>query len=136
MTDDLMTRIKKNEGYSGKPYRCTAGKLTIGYGRNLEDNGITEAEASFLLFQDLRRAESECVKAFNWFGRLNKARQGVIVEMCFNLGLLRLKTFKNMLRYCKREDFKSAAWEMLDSLWAKQVGERAERLADIMMKGE
>lgn len=136
MTDDLMTRIKKNEGYSGKPYRCTAGKLTIGYGRNLEDNGITESEASFLLSEDLRRSVSECIRAFTWFGKLNKARQGVIVEMCFNLGLPRLKTFKRMLAAMSASDYEIAASQMLDSLWAKQVGDRADALAEIMRNGK
>ena len=125
-------RIKQHEGFRGKPYRCTAGKLTIGYGRNIENNGITEAEASFLLDNDLKRCEAECRQAFSWFDNLDDIRQGVIVEMDFNLGLKKFKGFRKMLTACEKQDYELAAREMLDSLWARQVGQRAETLADLM----
>lgn len=125
-------RIKQHEGFRGKPYRCTAGKLTIGYGRNIEDNGITEAEASFLLDNDLKRCESECRQIFYWFDNLDDTRRSVIVEMDFNLGLKKFLGFKKMLAACEKKDYELAAREMLDSLWARQVGQRAETLADLM----
>lgn len=125
-------RIKQHEGFRGKPYRCTAGKLTIGYGRNIEDNGITEAEASFLLDNDLKRCEAECRQAFSWFDNLDDIRQGVIVEMDFNLGLKKFLSFKKMLAACEKKDYELATREMLDSLWARQVGQRAKILADLM----
>ncbi len=128
----MIDRIKKHEGLRLKPYRCTAGKLTIGYGRNLEDNGITEEEAHFLLMNDLEKSWDECCKAFSWISKMDKIRQGVIVELCFNMGLGRLKGFKKMLAACERGDYKTASVEMLDSLWARQVGQRAKTLADIM----
>ena len=125
-------RIKQHEGFRGKPYRCTAGKLTIGYGRNIEDNGITEAEASFLLDNDLKRCEAECRQAFSWFDNLDDIRRGVIVEMDFNLGIKKFKGFRKMLAACEKQDYELAAREMLDSLWARQVGQRAKILADLM----
>ncbi len=133
---NFVDRVKKHEGLRLKPYRCTQGKLTIGYGRNIEDNGITEAEASFLLENDLRRCWYECTAAFDWFDKLDKLRQGVIAELCFNMGLGKLKEFKNMLSALKQGNYELAAREMLDSLWARQVGQRAETLADIMKKGK
>lgn len=128
----MIDRIKKHEGLRLKPYRCTAGKLTIGYGRNLEDNGITEEEAHFLLMNDLKKSWDECCKAFSWISKMDKIRQGVIVELCFNMGLGRLKGFKKMLAACERGDYETASVEMLDSLWARQVGQRAKTLANIM----
>lgn len=128
----MIDRIKKHEGLRLKPYRCTAGKLTIGYGRNLEDNGITEEEAHFLLMNDLEKSWDECCKAFSWISKMDKIRQGVIVELCFNMGLSRLKGFKKMLAACERGDYETASVEMLDSLWARQVGQRAKTLANIM----
>ncbi len=125
-------RIKQHEGFREKPYRCTAGKLTIGYGRNIENNGITEAEASFLLDNDLKRCEAECRQAFSWFDNLDDIRQGIIIEMDFNLGLKNFKGFRKMLAACEKQDYELAAREMLDSLWARQVGQRAETLADLM----
>lgn len=130
---DLKERIKTHEGYRRKPYLCPAGKLTIGYGRNIEENGITEAEASFLLDNDIKISEEECRRAFCWFDNLDEIRRGVIVEMHFNMGLKRLKTFKKMLAACEKKDYELAAREMLNSLWAReQVGKRAETLANLM----
>lgn len=129
---NFVERVKMHEGLRLKPYRCTAGKLTIGYGRNIEDNGITEAEASFLLENDLRRCWRDCSTSFDWFDKLDKIRQGVIAELCFNIGLSRLKGFRKMLAACSRGDFETASCEMLDSLWARQVGKRAQTLADLM----
>ena len=133
MTDDkLIQRVIQHEGLMLKPYKCPAGKLTIGVGRNLEDVGISKEEAMFLLENDLNRCHQECLRAFIWYGELDNARQGVIQEMCFNLGLARLKTFTKMLLACKLGNYELAAREMLSSLWARQVGKRAETLADIM----
>lgn len=128
----MIERIKKHEGLRCKPYRCTAGKLTIGYGRNIEDNGITEAEASFLLENDIKNSEAECRRAFPWFQKLDEIRRGVIIELCFNMGLKRLLGFKKMLAACECGNYNSAANEMLNSLWARQVGKRAKTLADLM----
>ncbi|MBO6305478.1 MAG: glycoside hydrolase family protein [Selenomonadaceae bacterium] len=132
---NLIERIKKHEGLGLKPYRCPAGYLTIGYGRNIEENGITEAEASFLLANDIKNCRAECEKNFRWFNNLDAERQDVLVEMDFNLGIKRFKKFKKMLAACERKDYETASKEMLDSLWARQVGKRAETLAAIM-KGD
>lgn len=129
---NYVDRIKKHEGFRSKPYRCTAGKLTIGYGRNIEDNGITEAEASFLLDNDIQSCESDCSRAFPWLNKLDESRRSVVVELCLNMGLKRLLGFKKMLAACERKDYNVVAAEMLDSLWARQVGERAKTLAAIM----
>lgn len=128
----LLDRLKKHEGFRSKPYRCPAGKLTIGYGRNIEDNGITEAEASFLLVEDVKKCRAECQKSFAWFEAMDRDRQDVIVELDFNMGLKRLLGFKKMLAACARKDYEATAREMLDSLWARQVGKRAQTLAAIM----
>ena len=128
----LIERIKRHEGLRLKPYRCTSGKLTIGYGRNLEDNGISAAEADTLLNTDIKRCEAECQKALPCFTQLNATRQGVIVELDFNLGLTRLLGFKKMLAACEQGNYEQAAREMLDSLWARQVGQRAVTLAELM----
>lgn len=133
MTNEkLINRVVKHEGLMLKPYKCPAGKLTIGVGRNLEDVGITKEEAMFLLENDLDRCHQECLRSFFWYKDLDVDRQGVIQEMCFNLGLARLKTFKKMLLACEIGNYELAAREMLSSLWARQVGKRAETLANIM----
>lgn len=135
MRQSLLDRIIKHEGLRLKPYRCTAGKLTIGIGRNLDDSGITEEEAMHLLGNDLERCHIECLNAFLWYGDLDETRQGIILEMCFNLGLNRLKGFKKMLAALALKNYALAAQEMMTSHWAIQVGGRARTLADIMKRG-
>lgn len=126
--------IKKHEGLRLKPYKCTAGKISIGYGRNLDDNGITKYEAETMLNNDIQNCYAECVKLKCW-NSLNEARQAVLLDMCFNLGISRLKNFKKMLAALDRADYTSAAVEMLESNWAKQVKSRATELSEIMKKG-
>ena len=127
--------LKKHEGLRLKPYRCTAGKLTIGYGRNLDDNGISQNEAEQMLYNDIQVCYAECIK-FPFWNSLNEARQAVLIDMCFNLGIYRLKQFKKMLSALEVGSYSSAAAEMLNSKWAEQVKGRAADLAKIMIKGE
>jgi len=128
-------QIKLDEGFRSKPYQCTAGKITIGYGRNIEDNGITKSEAENLLLNDVKTAQIELLNTFDWFAKLNGARQGVLINMAFNLGLPRLKKFKKMLSALSKSDYHEASKQMLDSRWAVQVGERANRLAKQITEG-
>jgi lysozyme len=133
--ETLVERLLKHEGLRLKPYKCPAGKLTIGVGRNLEDRGITEEEAFMMLQNDILACRKECYANFHWFGEMCEARQSVILEMCFNLGITRLKSFKKMLKACELKNYTLASQEMLTSLWARQVGQRAKNLAKIMEKG-
>lgn len=131
----LKERIKLHEGLELKPYRCSAGRLTIGWGRNLQDKGITETEADALLEHDICEARAAADR-FKWFWLLNEARQGVVVEMIFNLGLPNFLRFQKAVQALRDSDFEGAADEMLDSLWAAQVGSRATTLAEIMRSGQ
>lgn len=130
----LTELLIEHEGLRLKPYRCPSGKLTIGIGRNLEDVGITKAEAMFLLANDIKRVSAE-LNAFDWFKGLDPVRQLVLMDMCFNLGLSNLLKFKKMISALERGDYDKAHVEMLDSLWATQVGSRAWKLAKMMKHG-
>lgn len=139
MTDAETLAIKllvQHEGLRLKPYRDTAGKLTIGVGRNLDDVGISKQEAAILLQNDLRRAVTAArLVVGEEFERLDPARQAVIIDMAFNLGQKRLSDFRKMINAVRRKDYALAAQEMRNSLWAKQVKGRAERLSNIMETG-
>lgn len=126
--------IKKHEGLRLKPYKCSAGKITIGYGRNLEDNGISAYEAEQMLFNDIQKCYTDLVKLSCW-NKLDEARKAVLLDMCYNIGIARLKTFKKMLAALEVGAYNRAAKEMLDSKWAFQVKTRATELAEIMKKG-
>lgn len=127
--------VKVHEGLELKPYRCSAGKLTVGYGRNLEDVGISRAEAEMLLERDLHQALSDARSLVSTFDAMNTVRQAVLVEMAFNLGKARLSGFRNMLAALDKHDYRRAAHDMLDSKWAVQVGTRATTLARRMEAG-
>lgn len=128
--------IKRHEGFRSKAYKCTAGKLTIGYGRNLDDNGITEQEAEVLLENDISAAAADAAALFENFAKLNSVRQGVLIDMAFNLGKARLAGFRKFREAVGRSDFIEAKKQMLDSAWAGQVPSRANELAVLMEKGE
>lgn len=136
MHNKWLELTKGFEGLRLKPYTCPAGKLTIGYGHNLDDNGITQEVAEILLKTDLAYARMEVTAKLSYIGKLSEARQFVLVDMCFNMGITRLMTFKKMLAALERGDYKTAAKEMLDSRWAFQVKTRAVKLAEMMKTGE
>ncbi len=128
-THRLAQQLILDEGLRLKPYRCTAGRLTIGVGRNLDDRGLTEAEALVLLDNDIKAFWGQLVTALPWVVQAPEAVQEVLVNMCFNLGLAGLLQFQQALAYLQAGLCMDAAAEMLRSRWAGQVGARAERLA-------
>jgi len=121
-----------HEGLRLKPYHCSAGKLTIGIGRNLEDKGITEKEALMLLENDIQECIKDLKTIFTEFDMLPESVQSVLVDMRFNLGHKGFRKFKNMIKAVRQQDFNQAAAEMKDSRWYYQVGKRAERLTKMM----
>jgi len=84
---NLIDLLKRHEGFRSKVYKCSAGKLTAGYGRNLEDLGLSEEEATMLLLNDIRRVQAEAQNNFKWFYELDQARQDVVLSLIFNMGL-------------------------------------------------
>lgn len=127
--------LKKHEGLSLSLYKCPAGKLTIGYGHNIEDRGISEEAAELLLEQDMMIAYKQVKNAVKCFEQLSEPRQYVLIDMCFNLGITKLMTFKKMLRALDGAEYAAAAKEMLNSKWAAQVKGRAVYLAGVMASG-
>ncbi len=133
--DELRELLVLHEDLRLKPYKCTAGKTTIGVGRNLDDVGITKEEAFILLDHDIDRVEQELDATWPWWRQMSEARQLVIADMCFNLGRTRLGGFVNTLAAMRAGNYAGAADGMLASLWASQVGNRAVRLAKMMREG-
>ena len=128
--------IKRHEGFREKPYLCTAGKLTIGYGRNLDDVGITKEEASLLLEKDIIIATNQVRLVFKEeYKKFSYDRFMALVDMMYNLGLPRFKEFKKMIQAIRDNDWEEAAKQALDSDWAKQVQARANEDAELLRKG-
>lgn len=130
----LRDHLVVEEGYRKKPYVDTVGKVTIGVGRNLTDKGLSGPEVEFLLNNDITETEALLDARLPWWRKLDDARQMVIMDMAFNMGG-KLFTFVNTLAAIKRGDWAAAKAGMLAAKWAQQVGDRADRLAQIMETG-
>lgn len=128
----LRAQIVRHEGLRLKVYNDSLGIPTIGVGRNLQDKGISEMEAMILLENDLGDVMRDLDRELPWWRHMSEIRQLVIADMAFNLGLPRLKGFKNALEAMAEGRYDEAAHEMMDSRWARQVGHRAVRLARMM----
>jgi len=136
MNRDLLTAdLERDEGLRLKVYKCTSGKNTVGIGRNLDDLGITKAEAYMLLGGDIDRISAELDKALPWWRSLSEPRQRALANLTFNLGIARLLGFPKMLAALKSGDYAEAARQLLDSRYATQVGSRAHRVASLIEKG-
>lgn len=134
--DTARDMLRRDEGIRLKPYRDTRGKLTIGVGRNLDDDGITLAEADMLLDNDISAAMKQLSDMFPWWTSMTSTRQLVLLNMCFNLGIGGLAGFKQALSAMQAGDYVSAAKEMEASQWYFQTGARAARLVVMMLQGE
>ncbi len=151
----LEQQLIDHEGLKLTPYICPAGFLTVGVGRNLVSKGLSENEkralnvqnpedlrgrwislesAGLLLRNDIEDVHSR-LRGLDWFDRLDWIRQRVLIDMGFNLGISGLMGFKRMIAALKVGDFQEAAREMMDSKWARQVPNRANRLRKMMLTG-
>lgn len=125
MDIELKEFTKEMEGLRLLPYKCPAGKLTIGYGHNLESKGISKEIAEKLLDDDLEEAAMATAKLIPvtdqiWFD--------IATDMVFNMGLTKFKTFVGLIKYIKEGSYDNALAEMVNSLWFKQVGRRSKLL--------
>ena len=136
MIDNIKDQLKRDEDLSLFPYRDTRKKLTIGYGRNLDDRGISLVEAEMFLNRDLARATVDVDVKIPTARFLDDARRGVLINMAYNMGIGGLLGFRRMLAAIHKGDWKEAARELLDSDYAKQVGLRADRLSKQIESGE
>lgn len=125
----LIDQLIRDEGLRLKPYKDTVGKLTIGVGRNLSDVGISEAEAMVLLSNDVQEATKSLEQAFPWIVVLDDVRLAALLNMTFNMGVGGLSGFRQFMAAMQQGNWTEAKTQMLDSVWAEQVGARAQRLA-------
>ena len=133
--DALVAELTRDEGLRLKPYLDTVGKTTIGVGRNLTDVGISEDEADYLLRSDISRTVADLNRLLPWWSTLDDVRQRVLANMAFNMGAVGLSEFHQTLTAIQAGAYEAAASGMLHSLWARQVGPRALRLAEMMRTG-
>jgi len=134
--EKLKVQLTIDEGRRSDIYVDTVGKVTGGVGRNLTERGFSDDEIDLMLLNDIALVERQLDKTLPWWRQMNDARQNVLANMCFNLGINRLLGFRNTLKDMQAGRYDLAAAGMLDSQWARQVGDRAARLAAVMVKGD
>lgn len=131
----LRTQLAFDEGNKSFPYVDTKKKITIGIGRNLSDVGISQDEKDLMYAHDANRAVLAVVSLFPTFNSLSEMRKAVLCNMAFNMGREGLSEFHGLIAAVTKENWEDAVKSMLGSLWAKQTGDRAKRLANLMRAG-
>lgn len=118
-----------HEGERLKPYRCSAGMLTIGIGHNLE-NGISKAASRFIFNEDIKEATDWLIGFFgpHTWECFSEGRKRALIDLRFNLGSDRFMGFKRMITAIRQGKWDMAAYELLDSLWWRQVQESRRQL--------
>ncbi len=129
---DLRALLIRHEGLALKPYRCPAGKLTIGVGHNLDAKPISVRAAMMILDDDIADVSRQVRERWPWTVDLPAAVGVVLVDMAFNIGMTGLSTFKRFLAALEARNYALAADEMLRSMWACQVEHRAAELAKMI----
>lgn len=149
----IKDRVVKHEGVRSKKYVDSRKIPTIGVGFNLARKDadtilrkvganpakikagkaeLTKQQIDSLLYSELETAKEHAMEVVPNLSSLPLNVQGVLVEMAFNLGKKGLSEFKNFLRHVNKKNYSAASSEMLKSSWAKQVGNRAKTLAQII----
>lgn len=138
--DLLSAELIRDEAMALRLYADSVGKHTIGVGRNLDDVGISEGEALFMLHNDIDRTMRDLDQHLPFWRSLDEVRQRVLANMAFNMGIGNdergLLSFKRTLILIEAGQFTEAAKSMADSRWATQVGDRAKRLVWMMTTGK
>ena len=124
----LIERIGVNEGFRSKPYQCSEGVWTIGHGLTW----LTEEESLHILTGRISQLHLKLGEKLDWYKDMPPEIQGILIEMVYQIGYSGVMKFKKMIANMIDKDWKGAATEMLDSRWAKQTPNRANRLADIV----
>ena len=136
---DIYTQLERDEGLRLHPYTDTRGFVTIGYGRNLSTEGISQQEAKGMLEADVTNTGEALRTALPWFATLQDndwVRAAVLINMAFNLGVHGLLTFNTFLSLVESQQYDAAADDMLQTPWATEVGARAQRLALQLRTGQ
>jgi lysozyme len=129
----LLVDLKRDEGFRARPYKDSLGKLTVGYGHYLEDDEITEVAAADILKDDILLILDRLDQHIPWWRDLPEPAARALANMAFNLGVAGVLNFRLMISSLEEGDFTQAAVECLDSKYARQVGNRAVRIADLFL---
>ena len=138
----LIKRIKKNEGFSFRPYKDQLGFLTIGYGHLILSNEkyLTEkkspkAKLEKIFIQDFKNTFKDYKKHLKK-NTYNKKDEELLIEMVFQIGLIGVMGFKKLLRNMRKKNKHLVCFEMMNSLWYNQTPKRVKELIKSFLKNE
>lgn len=135
--------VKFIESFEGRVpwvYKDSRGKWTIGIGVLVDPSvpgaGLRNEEMEFIAANRIRLAKLELEDNLPWYQKLGEVRQMVLVSMVYQMGMVGVLKFKKALAAMNKEDFDTAALEMLNSDWALQTPHRARDMAWMMIEGQ
>jgi lysozyme len=139
----LDVELRRDEGVSYVEYIDSLGNPSCGVGHNLNASPLpagwtfplTDDQVTALENHDLSVTFASLNLHLPWWTNLDPVRQRVIANMCFNMGIAKLLGFQQTLASTQVGQYVVASTEMLQSIWANQVGERAQRLSQAMKTG-
>ena len=139
---NLIKRIKKNEGFSSAPYKDQLGFLTIGYGhlilpneKYLAENKISKRKLERIFIQDFKSATKDYRKYLKK-NTSNRKDEELLIEMVFQMGIIKVLKFKNLLGNMKKNNKHLVCFEMMKSLWYNQTPKRVKELIKVFIKNE
>ncbi|ODS29849.1 MAG: hypothetical protein SCARUB_05049 [Candidatus Scalindua rubra] len=130
--DEIIKSIKNNEGFRSRVYKDSLGFDTIGYGFAIKNLELSESISDILLKQKLLMLIINIHERFQWFRKMPDKIQGVVVEMCYQLGITGFSKFRKTIAYLANKRWKEASKEMMNSRWAVQTPNRAKELSEIV----
>tara|TARA_A100001037_G_C15090935_1_gene609037 strand:+ start:1184 stop:1627 length:444 start_codon:yes stop_codon:yes gene_type:complete len=143
--EKLREELKVDEGCINEIYLDHLGYHTFGIGHLITDKDkewgdpvgtkISTKRINECFKNDIEIVFKELDRSLSWWRELPEDIQLVLANMCFNLGITRLKKFKKFLAALSERNWELAATEMMDSRWATQVKQRAVRLQKRVLKG-
>lgn len=130
----IYDQLRRDEGVRSTLYRDELGFATVGVGHNLS-TPLSDHSIQTILEDDVAAVKTELDTSLPWAASLDDARYGALLNLSFNMGVVGLFGFSRMLRAIQAQDWDVAARELLDSRYARQVGDRATRLAAQLQTG-
>ena len=129
---ELLDQIKEHEGLRLFPYKCPAGRLTIGYGHNLQDNGLSKSACEYILYDDIDEAKRNLKTIFGneFFESLKDSKKIALIDMMFNLGMVKFLTFKRFIFAVETQNWENASYEIIHSRAYEQNKKRYKKLSE------
>ena len=140
--EKLREELERDEGVKYEVYNDHLGLPTFGIGHLIIDSDpeygavigteVRDYRVKEAFEEDVQNVLTDCEKLYVQWEHLPEEVQLIIANMMFNMGRTRLSKFKGMKAGVDSRDWNKAADEMVDSVWYRQVTNRADRLVERM----